>query len=584
MDIFSVLAMLGGLAMFIYGMQQMGHGLEKLGGGRLSSMLEKLTGSRLKGVLLGAGVTAIIQSSSATTVTIVGFVNSGIMELYQATPVIMGANIGTTMTSWLLSLTGIEGDNLILRLLKPASFTPVLALVGVALMMFSRKSRRQELGGILMGFAVLMFGMEQMSGAVKPLANEPGFTNILLMFDNPLFGLLAGTLLTAVIQSSSASVGILQALSMTGAISWGMAVPIILGQNIGTCVTALLSGIGTNKNAKRAAMVHLYFNVIGAVLMMLVYLAVRVCVGAETFAQPITIGGIAVVHTVFNVVTTLVLLPFGKQLEWLAVHTVRDARTDETVLLDDRLLGTPVFAVGRSSELAAEMAHTVKDSIADALNVVERYSDELVGRILASEDRTDHYEDVLGTFLVKLTSRGLSVDETREATRILHGIGDLERISDHAVNLLESAQEMREKRISFTGEAHAELEVLMRAIREIVATAVSAYVDENAAKAKLVEPLEAVVDDMIRELKLRHVARLREGRCSVEHGFVFSDILNNLERVADHCSNLAVCVIELKQDEYNAHEYLSRATGMSEFADMYREAGKRFELPAVRAG
>lgn len=584
MDIFSVLAMLGGLAMFIYGMQQMGHGLEKLGGGRLSSMLEKLTGSRLKGVLLGAGVTAIIQSSSATTVTIVGFVNSGIMELYQATPVIMGANIGTTMTSWLLSLTGIEGDNLILRLLKPASFTPVLALVGVILMMFSKKSRRQELGGILMGFAVLMFGMEQMSGAVKPLANEPGFTNILLMFDNPLFGILAGTLLTAVIQSSSASVGILQALSMTGAISWGMAVPIILGQNIGTCVTALLSGIGTNKNAKRAAMVHLYFNVIGAALMMLVYLTVRVCVGAEAFARPITIGGIAVVHTVFNLFTTLVLIPFGKQLEWLAVHTVRDAKTDETVLLDDRLLGTPVFAVGRSSELAAEMAHTVKDSIADALNVVEKYSDELAGRILASEDRTDHYEDVLGTFLVKLTSRGLSVDETREATRILHGIGDLERISDHAVNLLESAQEMREKRISFTGEAHAELEVLMRAIREIVATAVSAYVDENASKAKLVEPLEAVVDDMIRELKLRHVARLREGRCSVEHGFVFSDILNNLERVADHCSNLAVCVIELKQDEYNAHEYLSRATGMSEFADMYREAGKRFELPAVRAG
>ena len=584
MDIFSVLAMLGGLAMFIYGMQQMGHGLEKLGGGRLSAMLEKLTGSRLKGVLLGAGVTAIIQSSSATTVTIVGFVNSGIMELYQATPVIMGANIGTTMTSWLLSLTGIEGDNLILRLLKPASFTPVLALVGVILMMFSKKSRRQELGGILMGFAVLMFGMEQMSGAVKPLANEPGFTNILLMFDNPLFGILAGTLLTAVIQSSSASVGILQALSMTGAISWGMAVPIILGQNIGTCVTALLSGIGTNKNAKRAAMVHLYFNVIGAALMMLVYLTVRVCVGAEAFARPITIGGIAVVHTVFNLFTTMVLIPFGKQLEWLAVHTVRDAKTDETVLLDDRLLGTPVFAVGRSSELAAEMAHTVKDSIADALNVVEKYSDELAGRILASEDRTDHYEDVLGTFLVKLTSRGLSVDETREATRILHGIGDLERISDHAVNLLESAQEMREKRISFTGEAHAELEVLMRAIREIMATAVSAYVDENASKAKLVEPLEAVVDDMIRELKLRHVARLREGRCSVEHGFVFSDILNNLERVADHCSNLAVCVIELKQDEYNAHEYLSRATGMSEFADMYREAGKRFELPAVRAG
>lgn len=581
MDIFSVLAMLGGLALFIYGMQQMGHGLEKLGSGKLSSMLEKLTGSRLKGVLLGAGVTAIIQSSSATTVTIVGFVNSGIMQLYQATPVIMGANIGTTMTAWLLSLTGIQGDSLFMQLLKPTSFTPVLALIGVAMMMFSKRQRRQEVGGILVGFAVLMFGMDQMSNAVKPLANDPNFANILLMFDNPLFGLMAGMLLTAIIQSSSASVGILQALSVTGAISWGVAIPIILGQNIGTCVTALLSGIGTNKNAKRAAMVHLYFNVIGAAFMMIVYLIARGVMGAGAFAAPITIGGIAIVHTAFNVVTTLLLLPFGRQLEWLATRTIRDDKADETVLLDDRLLGTPAFAVGRSSELAAEMALNVKDSINDAIDVIGRYSEDKSRRILEIEDRTDHYEDVLGTFLVKLTSRDLSLDETRESTRILHGIGDLERISDHAVNLLESAQEMRDKHISFTDDAKAELEVLTRAIREITATAVSAYVDENTAKAKLVEPLEAVVDDMIRELKLRHVERLRGGRCSVEHGFVFSDILNNMERVADHCSNLAICVIELKQDEYNAHEYLNRATGMSEFTDMYREAGERFALPAV---
>lgn len=583
MDIFSVLTMLGGLALFIYGMQQMGHGLEKLSGGRLASMLEKLTSSRLKGVLLGAGVTAIIQSSSATTVTIVGFVNSGVMQLYQATPVIMGANIGTTMTAWILSLTGIQGDSVWIQLLKPTSFTPVLALVGVAMMMFSKNSKRQETGGILVGFAVLMFGMDQMSNAVKPLADDPNFANVLLMFDNPLFGLMAGLLLTAIIQSSSASVGILQALSITGAISWGMAIPIILGQNIGTCVTALLSGIGTNKNARRAAMVHLYFNVIGATVMMIVFLILRPILGDATFGTPITISGIAIVHSAFNVITTLMLLPFGHQLEWLATRTIRDKKPDTTVLLDDRLLGTPVFAINRSSELVADMARTVKDSISDAIDIINDYSDAAAQRILSSEDTTDKYEDVLGTFLVKLTSRHLSVDETRAATRILHGIGDLERISDHSVNLLEAAQEMHEKRIKFTDDAQAELNVLTRAIREIVATATSAYIDENAAKAKLVEPLEAVVDDMIRELKLRHVERLRSGRCSVEHGFVFSDILTNLERIADHCSNLAICIIELKQDEYNAHEYLRRATGMSEFTEMYRAAGDRFRLPAVKA-
>ena len=583
MDIFAVLEMLGGLALFIYGMQQMGRSLEKLGSGKLSGMLEKLTDNKLKGVLLGAGVTAIIQSSSATTVTIVGFVNSGVMKLSQATPVIMGANIGTTMTAWLLSLTGIQGDNIFVQLLKPTSFTPLLALIGVGLMMFSKKPKRQEIGSIMVGFAVLMFGMDQMSNAVQPLANDERFTSILLMFDNPFFGLFAGLLLTAIIQSSSASVGILQALSMTGTISWGMAIPIILGQNIGTCVTALLSGIGTNKNAKRAAMIHLYFNIIGTVFMMIVYLIARVAIGEATFAQPITISGIAVVHSTFNIVTTLLLTPFSKQLEWLAIHTIRDDKPDEDVLLDDRLLGTPAFAVSRSCELAADMANTVKDSVFDAISVIEKYSPELSERILKGEDRTDHYEDVLGTFLVKLTGQDLSLQENRESTRILHGIGDLERLGDHAVNLLESAQEMRDKHIVFTTEARAELDVLTRAIREIVSTAVSAYVDENVAKAKLVEPLENVVDDMTRELKLRHVERLRTGRCSVEHGFVLSDILNNMERIADHCSNLAVCVIELQQNEYNAHEYLKRATDMSEFTEMYEAAGQRFKLPAAKA-
>ena len=575
--------MLGGLALFIYGMQQMGRSLEKLGSGKLSGMLEKLTDNKLKGVLLGAGVTAIIQSSSATTVTIVGFVNSGVMKLSQATPVIMGANIGTTMTAWLLSLTGIQGDNIFIQLLKPTSFTPLLALIGVGLMMFSKKSKHQEIGSILVGFAVLMFGMDQMSNAVKPLANDDRFTSILLMFDNPFFGLFAGLLLTAIIQSSSASVGILQALSMTGTISWGMAIPIILGQNIGTCVTALLSGIGTNKNAKRAAMIHLYFNIIGTVFMMIVYLIARGVIGEATFAQPITIGGIAVVHSTFNIVTTLLLTPFSKQLEWLAIHTIRDDKPDENVLLDDRLLGTPTFAVSRCCELAADMANTVKDSVFDAISVIDKYSPELSERILKGEDRTDHYEDVLGTFLVKLTGQSLSLEENRESTRILHGIGDLERLGDHAVNLLESAQEMRDKHIVFTTDARAELDVLTRAIREIVSTAVSAYVDENVAKAKLVEPLENVVDDMTRELKLRHVERLRTGRCSVEHGFVLSDILNNMERIADHCSNLAVCVIELQQNEYNAHEYLKRAADMSEFTEMYEAAGQRFKLPTAKA-
>ena len=586
MSIFNVFTLMGGIAMFLYGMDLMGKSLEQTAGSKLQGILSTMTASPVRALLLGMAVTAVIQSSGATTVMAVGFVNSGLMELHQAIGVIMGANVGTTVTGWLLSLSGLEGDSVITQMLNPNAWSPILGFIGIWLYTFG-KDRRRGVGKIMLGFAILMTGMGIMSSAMSPLADEPWFMQLFLSFKNPVLGVIAGAVLTAVLQSSSASVGILQALCSTGAVTFSAAVPIIMGQNIGTTVTALISSAGANKNAKRTAFVHLYFNLIGTVVFLLGFYGLNAVIGFSFFNETANTFGIAIVHTVFNVVTTAILLPFNRVLERLAIMTVPDSPTDsgeQHSLLDERLLTTPSVAVGRAMLVGGDMAEICRTALLQAMSTTRVWNDAIADEVTRKEDAVDHYEDVLGTFLVKLTSRGLSVDETREATRILHGIGDLERISDHAVNLLESAQEMREKRISFTGEAHAELEVLMRAIREIVATAVSAYVDENASKAKLVEPLEAVVDDMIRELKLRHVARLREGRCSVEHGFVFSDILNNLERVADHCSNLAVCVIELKQDEYNAHEYLSRATGMSEFADMYREAGKRFELPAVRAG
>ena len=580
MDIFAVLTMLGGLALFIFGMQQMGDGLEKASDGKLENMLERMASGRMRGVLLGAAVTAIIQSSSATTVTLVGFVNSGIMKLSQATPVIMGANIGTTMTSWLLSLAGIEGDSIFLELLKPTSFSPVLAVIGVSMGMFSKNSRKKDLGGILTGFAILMFGMETMSGAVKPLAQEEGFRNILLMFSNPLLGVLAGLLLTAVIQSSSASVGILQALSVTGSITWGAAIPIIMGQNIGTCATALLSCIGANKNARRVAMVHLYFNLIGTAVFLTVFLILRATGAFTLFDQPISISGIALVHSSFNLASTALLLPFIRQLEWLAIKTIPDRQSkEENVLLDERMLTSPAIALGRCGELTGQMAEYARGSVLSAFDLMTNFNREQAQRILAVEDEVDRYEDALGSFLVKLNKRSLSTAEGRDVSRILHGIGEFERISDHAVNLCETAQEIYDKKISFTREARQEAEVLIRAVREILDISIRAYAERDVPLAKWVEPLEEVIDGIIRELKLRHIERLRQERCTVETGFVFADFLTNCERIADHCSNLAVCVIELSQDEYNAHQYIQRTGSMDEFNSLYRAAQMKYALP-----
>jgi len=583
-DIFNVLNMLGDLALFLFGMNYMGDSLERASSGKLESLLEKMTNSRIKGVLLGLVVTAIIQSSSATTVTVVGFVNSGIMKLAQAVPVIMGANIGTTVTAWLLSLTGISGDSLLLQLLKPTSFTPVLAIIGAAMIMFSKTEKKKDSAGILLGFAVLMYGMDMMSAAVKPLAEIESFRNLLLMFENPLLGVLAGLVLTAVIQSSSASVGILQALSLTGTITYGAALPIIMGQNIGTCVTALISCIGANRNARRAAMVHLYFNIIGTIVFMIAYLIAKYLLSIGLFAQIIDAAGVATVHSVFNVTCTILLLPFTKVLEKLACMTIRDRREnaeEAVVMLDERLLTTPVFALARCKDLTAQMSDLAADTMHSAMSLIDKYTLEGAGRVSSGENKVDVYEDKLGSFLVKLSASRLSDNESREASKILHGIGDLERISDHAVNIMEVGQELHDKRLQFSPDAQAELTVVTDAIKEILDLAIRAYQSNDVPLAKSVEPLEEVIDDIIHELKLRHIERLKAGRCTVEMGFILNDLLTNYERVADHCSNLAICVIELDQGELNAHEYATRTGSELNFAAFYNTTKRKYALPAA---
>ena len=560
----------------------MGDGLERMSGGKLESLLDKLTNNKIKGVVLGAVITAVIQSSSATTVTVVGFVNSGVMKLGQAIPVIMGSNIGTTMTAWLLSLTGIEGSNIVVQLLKPTSFTPVLAVVGAAINMFSKNEKKKTLAEILLGFAILMFGMDMMSGAVKPLADVPGFRNILTMFDNPLLGVLAGAVLTAIIQSSSASVGILQALALTGSVTYGAALPIILGQNIGTCVTALISCIGANKNARRTAMVHLYFNIIGTVIFLIAYLAAKYLFGWALLAMPIDAAGIAVVHSAFNVVSTVLLLPASGILEKLACLTIPDreqgGREEETVMLDERLLTASAFAIGRCKELIGQMADISRHTLLNAIALLDEYAEEGAKKVVADENRVDVYEDKLGTFLVKLSANNLTEEEGRETSKILHGIGDLERLSDHAVNIMEVAQELFEKKISFTEDAKGELRVLTDAVREILDLTIRAFQTDDVKLAEWVEPLEEVIDEIIRDLKVRHIERLRAGRCTVEIGFVLNDLLTNYERVADHCSNLAINVIEIAQGEYNAHEYTIKTGEDSRFAELYEAARRRYAV------
>ena len=563
MDFFSILTLLGGLAMFLYGMQVMGDGLAKVSGGKLEQILENLTSSKWKAVLLGMCVTAVIQSSSATTVMVVGFVNSGIMKLTQAVGIIMGANIGTTITSWLLSLTGIESSNFFISLLKPSSFSPVLALVGIILLTFTKSSRKKDIGTILLGFAVLMFGMETMSDAVKPLADVPEFANILLMFKNPLLGMLAGTILTAVIQSSSASVGILQALCMTGAVPFSSAFPIIMGQNIGTCVTALLSAIGANKNAKRAAMIHLYFNLIGTVVFMSLFYLINTAVHFPFMTQMATPATIAITHSVFNITATLVWLPFSNLLVKLACLTIRDDKSDEVskedqefMILESRFLEKPAFAVEQGRNAARHMERDSRKALDISLGLLRNYEEEQAERVQKIETKVDRYEDELGTYLVKLNNKDLSEKDSHSVSIMLHCIGDFERISDHAVNIMESARELHEKNLSFSPEARTELQVLVSVVGRIVDTAYDVFDKQDMNLTRDVEPLEEMVDELSREMKRRHVNRLRSGECTIEMGFILTDLLTSLERIADHCSNISVCVTQVRENLYDTHSHL----------------------------
>ena len=563
MDFFDLLTMIGGLALFLYGMNAMGDGLSKLSGGRLESILEKLTSNRLMAVLLGAGVTAIIQSSSATTVMVVGFVNSGIMRLQQAVGIIMGANIGTTMTSWLLSLVEVEGSNFIMQMLKPTSFSPILAIIGVIMIMSAKdNTKKNDIGLILVGFAILMTGMDIMSDAVSGLRDVPEFTNILTAFSNPILGMIAGAILTAVIQSSSASIGILQALCATGAISFGAAIPIIMGQNIGTCITAVMSAFGASKNAKRASMIHLYFNLIGTIVFMMVFYTINAFVNLEFMDGAASATGIAVVHSIFNIACAVCWFPFANLLVKLATITIRDKESDkkdgadEFALLDERFLEQPAFAVEMCRKVAIRMAEVSRDALYLALDSVGNYKEENFQKVRDMEIEVDKYEDALGSYLVKLNNRDLTDMDSKSISVMLHCINDFERISDHAVNIMESAQEMYEKKLNFSENAMKEFEIFANAVREIIETAVDSYATNNLEDAKMVEPLEQVINGLNAELKQRHIKRLRKGKCTIELGWVLQDLLTNIERVSDHCSNIAVCMIEIKENEFETHSYV----------------------------
>lgn len=589
MNIFGFLSLLGGLAMFLYGMNVMGGGLEKVSGGKLERVLEKLTSNPLKAVLLGAGVTAVIQSSSATTVMLVGFVNSGIMKLSQAIGIIMGANIGTTATSWLLSLTGIESENFFISMLKPTSFSPILAIIGIILLMSSKTDKKKDIGEILIGFAVLMFGMDAMSSAVKPLADVPEFTGILTKFSNPLLGVLVGALLTAVIQSSSASVGILQALSVTGAFTYGSVIPIIMGQNIGTCVTAMLSAVGANKGAKRTAFVHLYFNIIGSVVFLTVYMTANAIFHFSFANETVGIAGIAAIHSVFNVFATLVLLPFTKALEKLAYITIpvdeselsKAGEEEEFKILDSRFLATPNFAIEQCINVAKQMAELTKDTLISAKGLLKEYSQEVAEKVEQRENLIDKYDDKLSVYLTQLNSQNLSYRDSQMVSTLMHSINDFERISDHALNLMEIARKMNRKEIEFSQKAQVEIEIFGSAVEDILERSVRAFVENDMELAQTVEPLEEVIDDLNKQIKKRHVKRMRRGKCTVDTGLVFADVTANFERVADHCSNLAVYMMQMEDASLEAHEYINTLTeeNREEFEQMQEVYKEKYMLP-----
>ena len=580
MNVFDVLTLIGGLSLFLFGMSLMGQALERRAGGQLRSLLEKLTAGKLAGLLTGLGVTAVIQSSSATTVMVVGFVNSGLMTLKQAINIIMGANIGTTVTAWFLSLAGIDSGNLFVQLLKPSSFTPVLALIGFFFYIFCKNAKRKDTGMILLGFATLMFGMETMSGAVSGLRDVPAFQQMFLVFKNPVLGVFAGAILTAVIQSSSASVGILQALAVTGQVSYGAAIPIIMGQNIGTCVTAMLSSVGANKNAKRAALVHLSFNVIGTAVWLAVFCLLRAVFTPALLDKPASLLGIAVAHSVFNVLCTILMLPLSGFLERFVSILVPETRQPEIFEeLDERLFATPSIALERCHALAVDMAETSVSSLKEALSSQQDYSSKLAASIREKEDKTDHYEDILGTYLVKLSTRQIGAADTREAAKLLKLIGDFERIADHAVSILESAEELREKEIRFTDVAADELAVISGAVGDILDLSLTAFLQNDLSAAAKVEPLEQVIDQLKEQLRTHHILRLQNGDCTIDAGFTWMDLLTNLKRTADHCSNIAGCMIDTAHDTMNLHQSLREVRNDNEeFQERYREYRRRYAL------
>lgn len=593
MTIFDVLNMIGGLALFLFGMHVLGEGLTKSSGGRLERILESLTNTPLKAVALGACVTAVIQSSSATTVMVVGFVNSGIMKLTQAVGIIMGANIGTTMTSWILSLSSIEGNSLFIQMLKPSSFSPILAIIGVSFLLFSKKDKLRNIGSIMVGFAILMTGMDTMSAAVEPLKNVPEFTNMLLMFSNPILGLLAGTLLTAIIQSSSASVGILQALCATGAVTFGSAIPIIMGQNIGTCITAILSSIGATKNAKRTALIHLYFNVIGTTIFMVGFYALNAFVHFDFLAQTIDPAGIAVVHSFFNIFATLILLPFSNLLVKLAYKTIKIDEESEIEItsksvsdfltLDERFLDTPGFAIDQCKIVTNHMAYKAKKNMNNAMKLIMNYDEAIASKIEHNESRVNSYEDKIGTYLIKLSGNALSEEHSHTLTLMLHTVNDIERISDHATAIMKLATQIHNEGLKFSDAAISELSVYMKAIDDILSITMESYENEDLTMAVKVEPLDEIIKSLQDELKTRHVERLKSGECTIEMGIYLTEITTLLERAADHCSNMAVCMLQINNDTFETHEYLSelRSGNNDYFEKRLKKNREKYALPEL---
>lgn len=591
MSFFDLLKMVGGLALFLYGMNLLGDGLSRASGGRLERILEKLTNNPLKAVLMGAVVTGVIQSSSATTVMVVGFVNSGIMKLSQAVGVILGANVGTTVTAWILSLTDVNGSGFFLQLLKPTSFSPILAIIGVCLISMGKKERQKNIGTILIGFAVLMFGMDTMSTAVEPLAEQPEFSHILLMFSNPVLGMLVGLILTAVIQSSSASIGILQALCATGVVSYATAIPIIMGQNVGTCVTALISSAGASKNAKRAALIHLYYNIIKTVAFMAVFYALNAFIHFAFLEEAASALGVAVIHTAFNVAAVIIIFPVSWILEKLAYLTIPETEEErekeaeksrkEIQLLDTRFLSTPGFALEQCKNVAVDMADYSREALFLAIQMLDKFDKASADRVVELENIVDHYEDEIGAYLVKLSSRHLTEKDSQHLSVLLHSIGDFERISDHAINIMEAAKEMHAKELDFSRKAREELDIYTGAIKDIINTSVLVFQEEDLKLAAMIEPMEEVIDYLSVEVKKRHMKRLRKGKCTIEMGFILSDIVTNYERVSDHCSNIALSLLQLNEENFEAHEYQEAISSKDNvaFTTEVKHLKERYQLP-----